>query len=90
VEIASLFLKYFRDETIIRFGGDEFIIFSKEENKNILINKMNLIRKEFKTKIDKTTLNISYGISEINSDIENSIIEADSKMYLMKNKDDSS
>ena len=88
VEIASLFLKYFRDETIIRFGGDEFIIFSKEENQNILINKMNLIRKDFKTKIDKTTLNISYGISEISSDVENSIREADSKMYLMKNKDD--
>lgn len=87
-DIAKLFLKCFNDETIIRFGGDEFIIFSKEENQNILINKMNLIRKDFKTKIDKTTLNISYGISEISSDVENSIREADSKMYLMKNKDD--
>lgn len=87
-EVANLFKYYFDKDTIIRFGGDEFLIFTKEENQKILIEKMNFVRKNFKTKIDKTHLNVSYGISNVENNVEDSIRKADSRMYLMKNKDD--
>ncbi|MGM0640657.1 MAG: GGDEF domain-containing protein [Thermotogota bacterium] len=87
-DISNLFLENFENETIIRFGGDEFLIFSKFDKQEKLVQKMNSIRKKFKKKIGDTNLSVSYGISKIDKDIELSIRFADSKMYLMKNKDD--
>jgi len=87
-DISNLLLENFENDTIIRFGGDEFIIFSNLENQEKLIEKMNSIRERFKKKIDNTNLNISYGISKIDTNVETAIRKADSKMYLMKNKDD--
>lgn len=78
-------------DTVIRIGGDEFIIISLYKNKNDLQINLNKINEELKkyTRISS----LSYGIVEITADeikhdfsIIDWLNEADKKMYFFKKK----
>jgi diguanylate cyclase (GGDEF)-like protein/PAS domain S-box-containing protein len=75
---------------VARLGGDEFSILlpctNAEDAENILASIKNKLADE---KIRDLDISVSYGVSTIysnESDIESSLIEADSRMYLQKNQ----
>jgi diguanylate cyclase (GGDEF)-like protein len=77
-----------KDDLIIRFGGDEFLIIFDRIDENIVSSIMNRIEAEIKTvDIWSIQIDISYGISSIQSIemIDEAIKDADMKMYQVKN-----
>ncbi len=78
----------YKNETIIRLGGDEFlIVFPQSVEHSIetvcknIINELNIINE---TENRKYFLSISYGIAQLDEDIDASIQKAENKMYELK------
>ncbi len=91
-QISKLFLDMFEEPDIVcRWGGEEFMFILKEENKNIVSEKLEKLRLlienknfEYKNKIIKLT--ISFGVQHIDEKIkfEDAIIYADEALYYAK------
>ncbi len=76
--------------TVFRFGGDEFVVISKDANQasSLALNIMKIINSEMAIESRKYYLNSSIGItfySAENSDIHELIKQADIAMYFSKN-----
>ncbi|MDD9158464.1 GGDEF domain-containing protein, partial [Aliivibrio sp. S4TY2] len=87
------FIGYLRNELreedlIIRYGGDEFLVFTKCNEINVFNARLELIRNKVERlfKSDDITLSFSFGIDNLSKGIENAINYADERMYLDKNR----
>lgn len=85
-KVANVLKNIFRkDDLLIRYGGDEFVVFSFIEDKEILINLLN----RAKYSLQKADISFSYGIA-IYPDDANNVDEllniADKLMYKNKNE----
>lgn len=91
-EVANILKENFRkDDFIIRFGGDEFIILINLQNNNISSIKkiINSLRKRVEEKLNKYNLSFSYGIAIYPKDGKNLstlLTKADKEMYEEKKK----
>ncbi|MBE0701370.1 MAG: sensor domain-containing diguanylate cyclase, partial [Acholeplasmataceae bacterium] len=92
---ASRLLHFFNNETVGRYGGDEFVIlFKNQDDKLHISDMMDQLNKQLKEepiviRDAKYQLSVSYGISTYPKDGENISVlidNADKKMYLNKNK----
>lgn len=88
-QTSDILIKNVRDnDLIIRYGGDEFIILTTIDDQNVIQRRMVEINELF-TKLflqKNIKLSFSFGVSTVFKNIEDSISEADYKMYLNKNK----
>ncbi|TDT72571.1 diguanylate cyclase (GGDEF)-like protein [Hypnocyclicus thermotrophus] len=83
VHIIDSIKKYLnKNECIIRYGGDEFIVVMKNSKKTMI----KIIFKSIQEEIKKFTipLSISYGIVKFEKNIKHTIDKADKIMYIMK------
>lgn len=91
-EVANILKENFRkDDFIIRFGGDEFIILINLQNNNTSSIKkiINSLRKRVEEKLNKYNLSFSYGIAIYPKDGKNLstlLTKADKEMYEEKKK----
>lgn len=91
-EVANILKENFRkDDFIIRFGGDEFIILINLQNINTSSIKkiINSLRKRVEEKLNKYNLSFSYGIAIYPKDGKNLstlLTKADKEMYEEKKK----
>lgn len=88
-EAARLMNQYLRKEDIlIRFGGDEFILCFDSSSTIDINTKMRLIRARFENHFKQKDLylSFSFGVSLIEEDIDLSLEIADKKMYINKRK----
>lgn len=91
-EVANILKENFRkDDFIIRFGGDEFIILINLQNNNTSSIKkiINSLRKRVEEKLNKYNLSFSYGIAIYPKDGKNLstlLKKADIEMYEEKKK----
>jgi diguanylate cyclase (GGDEF)-like protein len=89
---ATFLKNNFKDSSIIRYAGDEFIIFNKRKNfeKEIKdsLNKLKKIKLRTKDKKSYFKLSFSYGFKYVkeNDLFENVFKEIDKDMYKNKNK----
>lgn len=84
-DVVSIFKNYIRkSDTIIRLGGDEFLIIMKKTNYHNAESVINRIQKEFLKIVGDNKVDISFGIIEYESDFDSSYNKADKLMYLMK------
>jgi len=78
-----------RDDIAIRYGGDEFLIIIKTEQKSSAQRVMERIAEEIARRPivvngKVITSTISYGVSKFSQDLKTSILLADKEMYKMK------
>lgn len=78
-----------REDIAIRYGGDEFLIIIKTEQKRDAQLVMERIAEEIATRSirvngDVITSTISYGVSKFSQDLKTSVLLADKEMYKMK------
>lgn len=88
-EAARLMNQYLRKEDVlIRFGGDEFILCFDSSSIIDINTKMRLIRARFESyfKQKELYLSFSFGVSLIEEDINTSLEIADKQMYINKRK----
>ena len=91
-EVANILKENFRkNDFIIRFGGDEFIILINLQNKHISNIKkiIDSLRKRVEEKLNKYNLSFSYGIAiypKDGKDLYTLLEKADIKMYEEKKK----
>jgi len=89
-EVADILKIIFRDyDVLVRYGGDEFIIFAEIDSKEF--NNINSLLKSFKERLEekfkKYILSVSYGIALFPDDADNVkdlINIADKRMYEQK------
>ncbi|GLR76164.1 bifunctional diguanylate cyclase/phosphodiesterase [Aliivibrio sifiae] len=76
------------EDLIIRYGGDEFLIFTKWNDINVFKSRLELIRNKVERlfKSDGIALSFSFGIDNLAKGIEIAINCADERMYLDKNR----
>lgn len=72
------------DDCIIRLGGDEFCILLKNCPLYKAQQKMEYLALSYLKSHQQYGVNISYGIVEVETDFEQSMIQADARMYQMK------
>lgn len=90
--VADVIKQTIRKEDIaIRYGGDEFLIIIKTEQKSDALLVMERIAEEIARRSigvndDVITSTISYGVSRFNRDLKTSILLADKEMYKMKKR----
>lgn len=88
--IVNVFKESIRKgDSVIRIGGDEFIIIFNDCTEEIAINIMNRIEYTFKDNcVFDFPIEFTYGIEQLNQnqDIEEALIIADTKMYDLKSK----
>ena len=91
-EVANILKENFRkNDFIIRFGGDEFIILINLQNSHISSIKkiINSLRKRVEEKLNKYNLSFSYGIAIYPKDgkkLSTLLKKADIEMYKEKKK----
>lgn len=78
-----------REDIAIRYGGDEFLIIIKTEQKSDAQRMMKRIAEEIASRSirvdgEAITSTISYGVSKFSRDLKTSILLADKEMYKMK------
>jgi len=73
-----------KDDIIIRYGGDEFLILIKEIDREKTSEAAERIRDAFRSIVDDTHVDISYGISTVGPEGLLDIDELDHQMYAMK------
>jgi len=86
-EVAYELKKSFRSyDILVRYGGDEFIVFIKTQNNFNLKNVLNSINKRIEKKFTKYHISLSYGIATTKEsfDLEKLIELADERMYERK------
>lgn len=77
------------DDLVIRYGGDEFILFLRKNEKSDGLETIKRIKTElYKQKNFEFAIEFSYGISSVESmqHIDDNIKEADAIMYGYKQK----
>uniref|UniRef100_UPI0010349529 diguanylate cyclase domain-containing protein n=1 Tax=Clostridioides difficile TaxID=1496 RepID=UPI0010349529 len=76
--------------SIIRLGGDEFIvIFSSDVDKNYVYSQLEALRENFLKVFSKYKyLSFSYGVDTVKRNLKLTIVELDKKMYKNKKKFD--
>ncbi|MBI9105795.1 MAG: diguanylate cyclase [Spirochaetales bacterium] len=72
------------NDLVMRYGGDEFLIFLSEVDSQQSQKIMQRISQQFSDKIDDKRVGISYGLIVPGRDIDEAIAEADKLMYEMK------
>lgn len=90
--IANTLKKQISDKAFIaRYGGEEFVLVISDNDKNSVLQILELIRKQverlpFKFKNDKVTMTMSIGVSHINENdnIHTSFERADEALYKAK------
>ncbi|MDN5305109.1 MAG: hypothetical protein PWP46_1995 [Fusobacteriaceae bacterium] len=83
IHIIETIKKYLnKNECIVRYGGDEFIVIIKNRKKTAIKKMFKTIQEEIKN--FSIPLSISYGIVKFEKNIEHTIDKADETMYIMK------
>ncbi|MUK28575.1 EAL domain-containing protein [Aliivibrio fischeri] len=88
-EGARLINKYLRKEDLlIRFGGDEFILCFDSTSTTNISKKLAAIRTNFEEHFQQKGLDLSFsfGVSLIEHDVKNALEQADKAMYINKRK----
>ncbi|CZR72900.1 Cyclic di-GMP phosphodiesterase Gmr [Clostridioides difficile] len=88
-DFVSLLNKELINSTsIIRLGGDEFIvIFSSDVDKNYVYSQLEALRENFLKVFSKYKyLSFSYGVDTVKRNLKLTIVELDKKMYKNKEK----
>lgn len=88
-EGARLINKYLRKEDLlIRFGGDEFILCFDSTSIINISKKLTAIRTSFEEHFQQKGLDLSFsfGVSLIEHDVKNALEQADKAMYINKRK----
>jgi diguanylate cyclase (GGDEF)-like protein len=92
-DCLSQFVMYLKNELreedlIIRYGGDEFLIFTKWDDIDMFESRLNLIRHKIERlfKFNDIDVSFSYGIDNLSKWIESAINCADKKMYINKSR----
>jgi diguanylate cyclase (GGDEF)-like protein len=84
-KVANVLKNIFRkDDLLIRYGGDEFVVFSFIEDKTALINLV----ERAKNYLQKVDISFSYGVSiypDDGNDVDDLLSIADKLMYKNKN-----
>lgn len=77
-----------KEDLIVRYGGDEFLIFTKCNNVNLFKSRLELIRNKVEClfKSDAIDLSFSLGIDNLAKGIEVAINCADERMYVDKSR----
>ncbi|WP_187647685.1 GGDEF domain-containing protein [Nitrosophilus labii] len=89
-EVANILKNIFREyDVIVRYGGDEFIIFAEFSSKDFgnIDNLLKFFKERVEEKFKKYTLSVSYGIAVFPFDADNIkdlINIADKRMYEQK------
>ena len=73
-----------QNDLVIRYGGDEFILILNAASIEDAERIMERIEQQFTDGCEKDWLGFSYGISQIESSVDESLARADEKMYEMK------
>ncbi|MFI3247408.1 MAG: GGDEF domain-containing protein [Ferrimonas sp.] len=88
IDFACLLKASLRDDdTIIRYGGDEFVIIFKSTEYHEIERRLNILNSKISTFFNAKglTLSFSYGLAEvIDSDLHQAIRAADKQMYINK------
>jgi diguanylate cyclase (GGDEF)-like protein len=88
--IAKELLKHFKEENVLRFGGEEFLIIFPDRGVKKAIVKLEVFRKSlekssFQTETEELALTVSIGVSECsNNDFEKTLNQADVLLYEAK------
>lgn len=92
-DCLSQFVMYLKNELreedlIIRYGGDEFLIFTKWDDIDMFESRLNLIRHKIERlfQFNDIDVSFSYGIDNLSKGIESAINCADKKMYINKSR----
>lgn len=77
-----------KEDLIIRYGGDEFLIFTQWDDRHTFESRLNLIRNKVEKlfKSNNIDLSFSYGIEDLSKGMEIAINCADEKMYADKSR----
>ena len=87
---ANILKDIFREyDMIVRYGGDEFIVFAEidKSNEKHIENLLESFRDRLEQKFEKYTISVSYGVAIFPNDIDdiNSLLDiADKRMYKQK------
>jgi len=73
-----------RDDIVIRYGGDEFLILLKEADEAVVTKAIERLRNGLKTIVDDEKIDVSYGIRTIGPGGSLDIADLDKSMYAMK------
>ena len=73
-----------KDDLVVRYGGDEFLILMKEANRDIVEKIIERIRNHFRRNLNIPNVDFSYGFCNINENDALDIAELDKGMYAMK------
>ncbi|MCK9169114.1 MAG: GGDEF domain-containing protein, partial [Treponema sp.] len=75
-----------KEDLIVRYGGDEFIILMKENDITTAAKIIERIRDNFRRSVNLPEVDFSYGLSIIGDSGTLNIAELDRGMYVMKEK----
>ena len=92
-EVATIVNKHFTKDAIIsRFGGEEFCVIQSKVDKNLFVEVLENIRKEFETNVIKTPKgDINYTVSvgytfDAGSSLDDMVNGSDDGLYIAKNE----
>ena len=77
-----------KEDLLIRFGGDEFVLCFNSHSIQDIKTKMRMIRTTIETYFQENNLSLSYsfGVAPLEMDIQTALESADKQMYINKRK----
>lgn len=75
-----------KDDVLIRYGGDEFIVLCKDNDAEVIANKIKteVESKPLKYKNTVIPLAVSYGVAEVRDSFMSTLFDADKRLYTNK------